>query len=79
METHEQGTTLFTALLVLVGTVVVVQLWLVAAALDALLQGETGALWPAAAASLALFLLNGGLLRYVLDFDARLRHRRPHD
>jgi hypothetical protein len=70
----EQGTTLFTAILWLVGIVVIVQLWLVAAALDALLGGERAVLLPAAIASLLLFVLNGALLLYVLRFDRRLRH-----
>jgi alkylhydroperoxidase/carboxymuconolactone decarboxylase family protein YurZ len=70
---REQGTTLFTAILWLIGTVVIIQLWLAAAALDALLGGETSVLVPAAVASLALFLLNGSLLLFVLRFDRRLR------
>jgi len=71
----QQGTTLFTAILWLVGLVVIVQLWLVAAALDALLGREVGVLLPAAIASLVLFVLNGSLLLYVLRFDRRLRGR----
>ena len=39
METRQQGTTLFSAILVLIATLVVIQLWLVAAALEALLAG----------------------------------------
>ena len=73
MRERQQGLTLITAILWLIGTVVVIQLWLVAAALDALLAGATGVLVPAALASLALFLLNGGLVRFVLKFDQRLR------
>jgi hypothetical protein len=68
-----QGLTLFTAILWLIGIVVVIQLWLVSAALDALLGGDRQVLVPAAIASLALFLLNGGLLFFVLRFDRRLR------
>jgi hypothetical protein len=68
-----QGLTLFTALLWLIGIVVVIQLWLVSAALDALLAGDRQVLVPAAIASLMLFLLNGSLLLFVLRFDRRLR------
>jgi hypothetical protein len=75
MQRLQQGTTLFTAILWLVGIVVIVQLWLVAAALDALLGRETSVLLPAALASLVLFVLNGSLLLYVLRFDRRLRAR----
>jgi hypothetical protein len=68
-----QGLTLFTAVLWLIGIVVVIQLWLVSAALDALLAGDRQVLAPAAIASLALFLMNGGLLLFILRFDRRLR------
>lgn len=74
METHRQGTTLFTAICVLIGLLVVIQLWLVAACLDALRAGDTGVLAAAAAASLVILSLNVGLLLYVVAFDARVRH-----
>lgn len=74
METRQQGTTLFSAILVLIAILVVIQLWLVAAALDALLARQIAVLVPTAVASIVLFVLNGGLLWYVVSFDARLRH-----
>ena len=74
METHRQGTSLFTAILFLIGTIVIVQLWLLAAAVDALLQHDLGVLTPVAVASLVLLASNALLLRYGLRFDARLRH-----
>lgn len=73
METRKQGTTLFTAIAVLIGTLVVMQLWLVAAALEALLSGNRGVLLPAAAASFAVLAVNAGLLLYIVRFDERLR------
>jgi len=73
VETRPQGATLFSAILVLIGTVVVIQLWMLAASLDALLAGDAGVLGPAAAASVVLLLLCAGLLWYVVAFDARLR------
>jgi hypothetical protein len=78
---RQQGLTLYTAILWLIGPVVVIQLWLVAAALDALLGGHLRVLVPAAIASSVLFLLNVGLLSFVLRFDRRLRHseRTPPD
>jgi hypothetical protein len=69
-----QGLTLFTAILWLIGIVVVIQLWLLSATLDALLGGDRRVLTPAALASVVLFLLNGGLLLFVIRFDRRLRH-----
>ncbi len=73
METRRQGEALFTLILILVGTVVVVQLWLVAASMEALLGHDFEVLVPAAIGSLACFVLNGLLLLYVFDFDKRLR------
>lgn len=73
METRQQGSTLFSAVLVLIALLVVIQLWLVAAALDALLAQQFAVLLPTAIASGILFMLSGGLLWYVVSFDARLR------
>ena len=74
METRQQGSTLFSAVLVLIAILVVIQLWLVAAAVDALLSRQMAVLVPTAIASSVLFALSGGLLWYVVSFDARLRH-----
>ena len=74
METRQQGSTLFSALLVLIALLVVIQLWLVAAAVDALMARQSTVLAPTAIASVVLFGLSGGLLWYVVSFDARLRH-----
>ena len=73
METREQGSTLFSAVLVLIALLVVIQLWLLAAALDALLARELGVLAPTAVASIVLLAMSAGLLWYVVTFDARLR------
>lgn len=73
METRKQGTTLFTAIAVLIGMLVVIQLWLVAAALEALLSGNRGVLLPAAVASFVVLAVNAGLLLYIVRFDERLR------
>jgi hypothetical protein len=74
METRQQGSTLFSAVLVLIAILVVIQLWLVAAAVDALMSRQMVVLVPTAIASGVLFALSGGLLWYVVSFDARLRH-----
>jgi hypothetical protein len=79
VRTRQQGITLFTAILWLVGIVLIIQLWLVSAALEALLAGETRVLVPAAVASLALFLLNGSLILFVLQFDRRWRASRQRE
>jgi hypothetical protein len=69
MSIRTQGTTLFTAILVLVASSVVVQLWLLTVSMEALLARETRILVPAAIGSSVLLLINAGLLRYVFRFD----------
>ncbi len=69
MSVRTQGTTLFAAILVLVASTVVVQLWLLTVSMDALLSRETQTLIPAAVASSVLLVINAGLLRYVFRFD----------
>lgn len=75
METRHQAVTLFTAVSLFIGVMVIVQLWLVAAALDALLSGEIGVLIPAAIGSGILFLANAGLLILNVRLDGRVRRR----
>jgi membrane protease YdiL (CAAX protease family) len=77
METSRQGTTLFTGICLLIGLLLIVQLWLIAAALDAALGGQAQLAVPASVASLALFACNAGLLWYVFDFDRRRRRVDP--
>ena len=79
METRQQGATLFSAVLVLIALLVVIQLWLVAAAVDALFARHVVVLVPTAIASGMLLVLNAGLLWFVLSFDARLRQWGPRD
>jgi uncharacterized protein DUF6755 len=69
MSIRSQGTTLFTGILILVATTVVVQLWLLTVSMEALLAHETKTLIPAAIGSTVLFFINAGLLRYVFRFD----------
>jgi hypothetical protein len=69
MSIRSQGTTLFTAILILVATTVVVQLWLLTVSMEALLAHETKTLIPAAIGSTVLVFINVGLLRYVIRFD----------
>jgi hypothetical protein len=69
MSIRTQGTTLFTAILFLVVTTVVVQLWLLTVSMEALLSHENRTLIPAAISSTILLAVNAGLLRYVFRFD----------
>ena len=69
MSLRTQGTTLFSAILVLVATTVVLQLWLLTFSMEALLRRHYSTLVPAAIASTVLLAINAGLLRYVFRFD----------
>ena len=69
MSVRSQGTTLFAAILVLVASAVVLQLWLLTVSMEALLSGEYKTLVPAAAGSTLLLAVSAGLLRYVFRFD----------
>jgi len=73
METGRQAVTLFTMVSLLIGIIVIIQLWLVAAALDALLGGQTIILVPAAIVSAALSLINGALVLLIVRLDSRVR------
>ena len=50
---------------------VVCQLWLITATVNAFLGGDDSAVWPAAVASVACLALNVGLLRYLMTLDRR--------
>ena len=73
MSLRAQGTTLFAAILILVASAVVLQLWLLTVSMEALLSGEYKTLFPAAAGSTVLLAVNAGLLRYVFRFDRDAR------
>jgi hypothetical protein len=68
-----QGTTLFTALLFLIGIGVVVQLWLLAASVDALMSHQEKTSVHAAIGSAVVFAINGLLVLYVFNFDRRIK------
>lgn len=63
--TREQKTTIVYGILCIVIILVVLQLWLLTATMNAFLGGDEGIVWPAAVASLVCFALNLGLLRYL--------------
>lgn len=67
--TRQQRTTVISAMLAFVVVLVVLQLWLVTATMNAYLGGDESAIWPAAAASAFCLVLNAGLLRYLYHLD----------
>ncbi len=60
-----QRTTLVYGVLCFVLVLVVLQLWLLTATMNAWLGGDAAVVWPALGASLGCLLLNVGLLRYL--------------
>jgi hypothetical protein len=64
--TRAQRTTVVTGVLCFVLILVVLQLWLLTATMNAYLGGDDAAVWPALAASVACLALNLGLLRYLM-------------
>ena len=67
--TRAQRTTIMFGMLAFVLMLVVLQLWLLTATMNAYLGGDRSVVWPAAGGSLACFLLNAGLLRYLYRID----------
>jgi hypothetical protein len=67
---REQRTTIVYGMLVFVLIVLVLQLWLLTATMNAYLGGDDSVVGPAAFVSAACLLLNAGLLRYLTRLDA---------
>jgi hypothetical protein len=67
--TRDQRTTIVYGMLSFVVVLVVLQLWLLTATMNAYLGGDESIVWPAAGASLLCLALNAGLLRYLYAID----------
>jgi hypothetical protein len=67
--TRAQRTTIVNGMLAFVVILVVLQLWLLTATMNAFLGGDESVIWPAAGASVACLLLNVGLLRYLYHIE----------
>jgi hypothetical protein len=66
---REQRLTIVNGMLIFVLVIVVLQLWLLTATMNAWLGGDEAIVWPAAAASLACLALNVGLFRYLVRME----------
>lgn len=64
-----QRTTIIYAMLCIVLLVVILQLWLLTATMNAFLGDDDSVIWPAAGASIVCLLLNLGLLRYLYKLE----------
>lgn len=65
---HER-TIIVSGILCIVLTLVLMQLWLLTATMNAWLGGDESIIWPAAFSSLGCFLLNAGLLWNLFRLD----------
>ena len=66
-----QKSTVFFGILCVVLMIVVLQLWLLTATMNAFLAGQESVIVPAAMASLVCFALNAGLLVYIYRMERR--------
>ena len=67
--TRAQRMTMVYGMLCIVLVLVVIQLWLLTATMNAYLGGDEAIVWPAAAASSLCLALNLGLLRYLYKLE----------
>jgi hypothetical protein len=70
---RDQRVTIVYGMLAFVLIVVILQLWLLTATMNAWLGGDEAIVWPAAIASLFCFGLNVGLLRYLAKLERQRR------
>ena len=63
--TREQRSTIVYGMLAFELMLVILQLWLLTATMNAYLGGDETVIWPAAGVSLICFVLNVGLWRYL--------------
>jgi hypothetical protein len=68
---RQQKTTIVFGILSIVLIIVVLQLWLLTATMNAFLAGEDEVIIPAAVASVVCFALNAGLLTYIYKMERR--------
>jgi hypothetical protein len=68
---RERRLTIVYGILCIVLIIVMLQLWLLMATMNAYLGGDESVVWPAALVSLVCFGLNGGLLRYLYRMERR--------
>jgi hypothetical protein len=68
---RKQKTTIVFGILSIVVMMVVLQLWLLTATMNAFLAGQERVIVPAALASIICFALNAGLLSYIYRMERR--------
>ncbi len=66
---RNQRMTIATGILCIVVIIIILQLWLFTATMNAYLGGDVAVLWPGALVSLVCLALNAGLLRYLYGLE----------
>ena len=66
---RSQRMTIINGMLAFVIMLVVLQLWLLTATMNAYLGGDESVIWPGAGVSFVCLLLNAGLLRFLYQID----------
>ena len=66
---RQERTIIVSGILCIVLTLVLMQLWLISAAMNEWLGGDESIVWPTALASAGCFLLNAGLLWHLFQLD----------
>lgn len=67
--TRAQRATIVNGMLAFVLILLLLQLWLLSATMNAYLGGDEAIIWPAAGGSVVCLLLNAGLLRYLYRIE----------
>jgi hypothetical protein len=67
--TRDQRTTIVYGILCTELMLVILQLWLLTATMNAYLGGDYAVVWPAAVVSIVCVLMNVGLLRYLYSIE----------
>ncbi len=68
---RHQKTTIVFGILSIVVMIVILQLWLLTATMNAYLAGQESVIIPAAIASIVCFVLNAGLLKYIYGMEQK--------
>ncbi len=68
---RKQKTTIVFGILSIVVMMLILQLWLLTATMNAFLAGQERVIIPAAIASIVCFMLNAGLLSYIYRMERR--------
>ncbi|MEA2328513.1 MAG: hypothetical protein QOE68_3472 [Thermoanaerobaculia bacterium] len=68
---RKQKSTIVFGILSIVVMMVILQLWLLMATMNAFLAGQERVIIPAAVASIICFMLNAGLLSYIYRMERR--------